>query len=721
MTMSSSPAAPRRASSSGSSSTRPDWTWACGPVTGTALAALGAFTLAYLFRTVHLPAWWPLALAVLPATATAILGAHHRTARRVVVFRVGCWLVAGAWVAWATHATRWSAPYLVALAAVALFAGLLAPAFATHHARDLVAESAKAAKAKLPRALEWEARIQRVANIAVDISCIDDWPNGAGFTITAGLPLGGATWRTLGGSVEGLAADARLPMGCEVTAMRGADRGQVVLQVSTVNALAKLHYWDDLSRISIYDDLPIGVLRDSAQALINLRYHCAVLVGQVDAGKSNQLHAINTQLARCDDVVIWHIETSGGGLPRPYCAAWHEGRAPVPTVDWAALTDAEANIMCDAAIAIIEGRKPAYHARMRDAGEDKLPVGSDVPQIVIVVDELAKLPRIIKEKLATISDTGRGAGVRLVSCALRAVDDYLPIPLKEQARVRIGMRVSAQKELAYLFGWEHPVDPDAAPYAGCGFLFQGDEVQSTLVPFRGHRAGEPQRVDRVSVSTAGYRPTLDQVSVDLANPVIERGDAYSGRWRRMLPRMFPGCSCPLCTSLAGARPSASATAGGNSTVASPAPRVPVVRGDTPAEIAEQAKRRARAAVAMARIRQGDPVDDTFAALVGGLDLEAPDADGAQADPAPTAATGAALAAKLDMVVRIVDKAGADGLASQEIGDALAAAGVQVSRQHRQKWLKTLVEEVPPRVTYRPVRAGESTQSRYVTPRHLEGQ
>lgn len=54
-------------------------------------------------------------------------------------------------------------------------------------------------------------------------------------------------------------------------------------------------------------------------------------------------------------------------MPRPWVRAWHEGRARWPTIDWVGNSEEEAMRLCDAAIAIINGRTPAYQQLMVEA------------------------------------------------------------------------------------------------------------------------------------------------------------------------------------------------------------------------------------------------------------------------------------------------------------------------------------------------------------------
>ncbi len=514
------------------------------PAWGTINAAGATLGTAGIAAAAGVPAPFALIGGALGAAGAVAGGMADDLSGRRLLWRAGSWMLPATWMASTVGLDAvWSGPALGTLAAGTAAAATIATAAGRARRRRTVTRHQQAARADAATARErvavaWEARIARVTDVKVRIRAVQAWPTRSGFTLDADLPTGGATWRDIARRTEGLATDARLPNGCEVTVEPGDSRGAVLLHVSTVNRLGEDHYLDDYSPLSINNPLAIGVHRNGEQALINLRYACGVLVGQTDSGKTNQLQTINGQLIRAVDAIVWHIDLAGGGLARPWVTPWAEGRAPAPAVDWVATTAAEAEIMARAAIEILKGRKPAYQQRMRAANDDKIPVGPDLPEIVIVVDEIKTVPAHIVAMLTEISDTGRAAGVRTLSCALRATDDYLPVAIKEQARVRVGMRVSDEKELNYLYGWKYNIDSEAAPYQGCGFLLAGEPGEAAPMPFKGYRT-DPGRIDTAAIAAAGWRPDLDPTSAHLADQVAVRGTrAYTDRWTRVMPTLF---------------------------------------------------------------------------------------------------------------------------------------------------------------------------------------
>ncbi len=74
-------------------------------------------------------------------------------------------------------------------------------------------------------AAEWVDRIQRVCSITVRVLGVEMWETGAGYSIDAELPQGGATWSKIAAESPRLSADARLPHGCTATASPASIRG----------------------------------------------------------------------------------------------------------------------------------------------------------------------------------------------------------------------------------------------------------------------------------------------------------------------------------------------------------------------------------------------------------------------------------------------------------------------------------------------------------------
>lgn len=505
-----------------------DWSGRHGTVMGTINAAGGALSASMIGDLAGVNPAWAAAAGGLGALGSLAAGRAQQLTRASLAYRMACWAAGGAWAADAIASSPWSLNSLSALAAGAIGAGVLAPAFARHERRERDARRRVLLATQRARlAQEWETRIDRVCQIrGARVVGIEQWDGDTGFTLDVELPSGGVTWKTIAAAQDGLASDARLPEGCGVEVTQGVNRGTCLARVSTVNALlTEYPFPTDYSPTTINNPFPVGVFRDGTLTEAEFRWVCGLLIGQTGSGKTNMLQVINGQLVRCVDTIVWHIDLAGGGIALPWITPWHEGRADAPAVDWVATNADEAEKMASAGLEIIGIRKAAYKQRMREANDDKLPVGPDVPQIVIVADEFAELPMRVQNILESMSNTGRAAGVRVLNCALRGTADIVSTNMRKQAGLRIGMRVQDSEELAYLFGWDGKApNVEDAPYEGCGFIKQGQTPARAFKSFR----LTPAAIENIACAVGDRRPALDDLSAQ--GPIVST--VYPGRWDR---------------------------------------------------------------------------------------------------------------------------------------------------------------------------------------------
>ena len=513
-----------------------DWSAKHTPLTGTLNATGGLLATGMVGALAELPPTWAAAGAGVGAGGHLIASAGQTT-RTGMLHRAVCWAGAGGWLAYALSTSPWSASSLASLTCLGVVGGATARLARAAQQREQEQRHRLVLATRRARtAHEWEDRLARVCGVkGAEVIGVEQWAEGTGYTLEVTLPEGGTTWRDLAASADRLAADADLPEGCGVEVAPGVSRRVALIRVSTVDALAEdILYPDDHTPLTINNPLPIGVHRDRSVAAISLRQDSGLLTGQRGGGKTNQLQVINAGLVRCVDALVWHIDLNGGGMSLPWIYPWHElgpeGGVPVPAIDWVASTPAEARKMTAAALRIAKGRKVAYRKLMREAGDDKLPVSRQVPEIVIVVDECAEVlgdntpHRDVQANLEEIQRIGRACGVNLLVCGLRATSDIIgSAAVKKLSRARISMRVSDPEELNHLFGWNCKATPEDIPYPGCGLYLQDTSGQPR--PFKGYRLVGPA-LERLAVAVAGIRPALDEPSVELA------GQDYITRWQR---------------------------------------------------------------------------------------------------------------------------------------------------------------------------------------------
>jgi hypothetical protein len=526
-----------------------DWSAKHGPASGTLNAATGLMAISSLASLEHVGPGWPLLAGGVMSVGGVIGGLAREDEEKLtggaLVFRVASWLGAGGWMSYALTYNNPINPTTVGvLAGSAAFMGVVGAHLANRkRKRDEKAQAVADYLAKVGTANEWADRIDRVCNLrGTKVIAVDDkgWPKDAGFSLEVELPSGGHTYRTIKAFSDGLASDAKLPEGCGVEVGPGVNRGLAVIKVSLINALDGEHPVPlDVTPLDFEKHFDIGKERDSSLALINLREFSAMLVGQKGAGKTNQLRVIMTRLLRMPNLLVWIIDYNGGGLATPWMKAWDEAGRPGgrPPVDWVATDDAEALCMTAAAVAIAKHRKIVYQTLMYEANTDLLPMTPELPGILIISDEGAEFlgqqtltgsDNAAKRKVAAnymeVLRIARSVGVNELTCGLRATTDVFGDPMvKSQSRVKIGLMMENQDEIAYLVGWEAKVTPQDMPDRGYGVYADGET--GVVKAFKGYRV-LPEHMRAITVGTAHLRAALDEESLKAA------GDQYEGRWQR---------------------------------------------------------------------------------------------------------------------------------------------------------------------------------------------
>lgn len=647
-----------------------DFTGHHGPVFAAFNGTCGAAFLAMLgklFSERYPAMWlWVTAPAIFGCVCAVIDGALKDRAGFSLTYRAACWLGGGVWMSWAIHTSPWSPETLVVLAGAGLGAGMLGPQLLSmeRKAKDRAAAGLFASQ-QVKMAIEWERRIERVTgmrDMSESVIGIERWlpPEGApdrrslGYTVDVQMPFGGTGWRYLQRYQDDLANDLRLGEGCGVEIFQGEDRSRALIQVTTRNALVDDQpYPRDFSPLTINNPFPVGVYPDAGTADVSLLDSCGILVGQRGSGKTNEEQVVTAQLVRCVDTVVWNIDKTGASAV-PWILPFREGRADRPAIDWAARSTNEQLIMCDFAIAIIDFRKSGYVDRKRAVDDDKLPVDPEVPAIVIVVDEWAELHRTVKAKLETIINTGRGARVQVVLCALRPTADILDsVNILRQSNVRIGMKVSDMVEYDYFFGYTATkgVTEDDTPYPGCGLIKPNDTGKARK--FKGYRM-LPSTIDTVAVAVAGYRPALDELSARQPG-----GDLYAARWERAEAELFGGDPVPVA--------------------AAPAPQQQEARMD-PLDNDDVLARADRAEENLRRALEDDAdvldFDAQFASIVEGVE------DPEWSEPEPE---GSATPDVRERAFTLLRAEGPKGAGPEEIARKLRAEGKRTVRQTVSRW------------------------------------
>ncbi|MGA5489580.1 hypothetical protein ACPCK1_17710 [Streptomyces pseudogriseolus] len=518
-----------------------DWDSGHGPFTAPISAAGSALAASYAASTAGVTPWWGAAVAGAGFVGSLIAGRRTGAGRGSLVLRAASWLGAGGWCSWAIAAGPWSANQLAALAAGALALGAAMAGSRSaqrradeQHAADAAAH-AHAVVMGRHRALadEWSARFSRVSGIeGVQVVGVEMWPSG-GMTLEGRFPEGGYTWRHMQSCQDGLAGDARLPIGCSVEIMEGIDRGSFLANIETENQVAgePRMYPGDYSPRSYNDGLQHGVHRDGSECAPVCRELSGIASGRRGSGKSNLMHVWIAGQVRMIDAVVWVIDLNGGGLALPWLRAWHRAGSPGrPPIDWVADTPAKVLAMSEALLRIARARKPGYADLQIEANDDKIPVSPEVPAIITNIDEAAELYSSRARRDATLRKAGdnlievielaRAVACNIMASALRATQDVIEEPqLVVQSGLKIGMQ-SDEREINYLMGWGDKISPEDMPEPGTGAV---KVLQAPARPFQAYRI-TPAEIAKIVAATAEYRPELDELSRRAA------GEAYATRW-----------------------------------------------------------------------------------------------------------------------------------------------------------------------------------------------
>lgn len=541
---------------------RKRWSHQQGPFMGAFNAASAAMAVASVgsLPEVGLAAAAPLAVGAIGATAAFTKSATSKAPWVPRLYKPARWIGYTGWSSWAlASGGPWDLGLMTALGVGTIAAALLQPASRSFEiaAEDRATEEGRIRK-RAGLAGEWESRINRICRIpkpGTRVTDIAEWmmpdpeapgeKRQTGMSIVMELPQGTSSWKTIAQRTEEIAADADLPDSCGVEVTSHGSRRRVLLLVSQVDALEEaIPAGDDYSQMSVYDDLPVGMYRDGSWATINLKWSSMTLIGATGSGKSAHLNLIMRQLLRCGDALIFGIDFNGGKSFKPWLRPWLEGRASKPGVDWVATDAREAHLMLDFALAAISVRSSGYSDLMGQVNDDKVPASASLPHITFITDETADLPREIKAKLVELSNRSRGASIRPLTCALRAVSgggEQMPKELLAQSSVRTAMRVNDDEELRRMYGFNRGL-PKASEMPAPGYgLVQPHPSQDPRI-FRGLLV-KPDDADACVVATDARRPLLDEITINTAR------DTYLRRWERAHKAGWLGTRPPVAPSV----------------------------------------------------------------------------------------------------------------------------------------------------------------------------
>ncbi|MEV7079736.1 hypothetical protein AB0N88_14475 [Streptomyces sp. NPDC093516] len=684
-----------------------DWAAGHGPVTGALSATTGAFAVATTGAATSMPPGWALAVGAAGALGHTVVGLRVRNAGRTLATRAASWLVGAGWTTWAmTHGPlTWAALGSLATMGVGIGAAARSTAlFEEAREEEAIAAEQRQIAAELSAdrraiAAEWVDRIRRVCSITVRVVGVEQWETGAGYSIDAELPPGGATWNRIAAESPRVSADARLPHGCTATASPGIHQGRAIIDVTTVNVLEQERtYPSDYGPLSVHTGIPWGYRTNAEQILTYLREQCALIVGPTGSGKTNMVHSILAGFARADDILTWVIDLNAGSAGLPWVLpalngeiSTPDGEAVRPGIDWLAGTYDEAMTMLDTAVRVAKHRKMGYQDVLARANTDLLPISARIPQIMLVIDEGAEIlsspdrqVRKLGEKILEVIRIARAMGIRTVLTALGATGSVLSnLMIRREAKVRVALTGGETEgmDLSKMFPGSRGLRVDQAPHKGAGFM---GTPESPAALFKAWRI-LPNQIREIIAATSDRHPMLDAVSAKAAGP------AYTRRWnsdRTAWMRDQASSNDASTTGTVAAGLNLSALNSSEQAQASPED-----------EMLRKFRAQIDAQFGTAPEPQG-PAGSDRPSAAGGLNLSA--LRGEQDNPAQQAALALLLAA------------GREGTGASAIARALADEH-GTSRQTVVGWLRDWVKDGTA------VRVGEGTKARYVHRQHAPEQ
>ena len=457
-----------------------------------------------------------------------------------------CGIAASGWLAYAFRSRPVSWPPAVALLAPA--AGLIAlyPAMRVReHRAALQALRAEQEAALAKEQRRWPDLIARIGHQGVRFAGREETL--AGYKVHLRLPGSGrVTYSALAPATERLEVAARLRHG-SLRFERGDQAHKVILHVAERDVLAEtVPLPAEHGTLSITRPVPLGLFEDGQVCAVTLREVATLIAGLRGSGKSNLLHVLLAQLARCPDVLIFVIDLKGGRMAAPWIEPWLAGRTTKPVVDWLATDRQEAERLLRALLRAVDAR-----SRSGSGGEKIIPSPRQ-PAVLLVCDEIAvilglntggpltSLHGVTNAALARLATqlvmTGRSEAIDLIMATQRgSVSMTGSADLKSQCALRIGLGVVSEEDARQIIPDNVRIAADLARlrHPGTGIVQQGKDGR--VVPVKFYRI-EHEAISQIAERYGHIRPGPDKLLEEAL------GEDYATRWLPHRAAKIPGVS-----------------------------------------------------------------------------------------------------------------------------------------------------------------------------------
>jgi hypothetical protein len=503
-----------------------------------AIATLGAFLLAAVAKV----PWWQLIGAGLLVTACASAAVFIVSQAAALHCATALWgLCLTGWEAYVARAHvlyrdgwKWLAGMALVLTVVTLYA------YSRHLANDAADRRLASARVKQAELGKW-AKIFEDVGLGGICAARESQERG-GQAVLLTLPASGKiTLSMLKSRADNLAAALRLQPG-SVSFAAGAHAGQVIMHLDTVDVLAEpLPFPPGALVLSVTEPLAVGIQSDGSPLLVSLREVAAMITGATGSGKSNLLTVLIALLTMCNDTIVCVIDVGKQGrLAAPWIRPWVEGRCNHPAIEWVATTRREAWDMLTAANRIIDGRAASL------IGGSKIEPTPDMPQLVIICDELADLFGMMGRQQIPAGAASNAAMAEEGSKLTRKGRSEATMPIwgvqKSTADFTGTTAIKSQCALRFLLGTTSEVDARNATdsVAASKLLAQAQHSGSVIISTPGQVSdvlgklyrldpadpADLARIDELAQLAGMTRPPLDDISRQAA------GAAYEDRWHK---------------------------------------------------------------------------------------------------------------------------------------------------------------------------------------------
>jgi hypothetical protein len=518
-------------------------------------SSLLALTSAAILPGRHVPHWAAPAIAAVCGTIAALVIKSQTRHRWFSLYAFALGLYLAGWTAWAEE-HLWKPITLTAwiIGVIAFSAGGAQAALAAAVPPPPPPPGPEEERRKEMK--RWEYMFETVGCPGVKVTSLASQRTGRVLRLQLPRATGAVTLESLQQAAGRMCVILRLPKNrIEFEELDHAGDIQMRLRerdvLGEIKTLPPEHYAS-----TINEPFAVGVQEDGSIATIHLRNLHAMIIGMTDAGKSNLINVILTQIAHCRDAIVWVIDMKGGRVARPWLQPWIEGRTQEPVIDWVATTREEAQRMIRCFIAAIQARAES------GIGGSKITPSVALPQIILITDEMADLFGINRGTKSEVGDSatnnqfirwgeeitqkGRSEACVTMWASQRGVAAMAgSANMKANCKLRIMLGVADENEGRYANAANTTAQKRAASMIdtpGAGVITTGKKG-SLLVKFYLHdhpekpgtKTGESLCDDGCVPSCPIYKTALETGSV---RPRIDRmtatamGEDYALRWTK---------------------------------------------------------------------------------------------------------------------------------------------------------------------------------------------